>query len=92
MPGVSAECRVYRRNQLCGDAMLAHEQVDELICLLATWDRQTLASEFMAFQSRFPIDLTPDFLSKLSVDRLRHIFLAMCVQNQRLPEGVLAAA
>jgi hypothetical protein len=75
-----------------GDAMLANEQVDELLCLLATWDRQTLASEFMTFESHFPVDFTPEFLSKLSVDSLRHIFFAMCVQNQRLPEGLLAAA
>ncbi len=72
--------------------MLANDQVDELLCLLATWDRQTLASEFMSFQSHFPVDFTPEFLSGLSVDRLRHIFFAMCVQNQRLPEGAMALA
>jgi hypothetical protein len=72
--------------------MLANEQVDELICTLATWDRQTLTHEFMAFDSRFPVDFTPEYLSELSVDSLRHIFLAMCVQNQRLPDGAMAMA
>jgi hypothetical protein len=73
-----------------GVEMLAHEQMDELICLLASWDRQTLTSEFMAFDSNFPVDLTPEFLSGLSVDKLRHLFLAICIQNKRMPEGAMS--
>ncbi len=70
--------------------MLAAEQVDELICQLATWDRSTLTHEFLLFKSDFPVDVTPEFLGDLSEETLRHLFLAVCVQNQRLPEGVLA--
>ena len=67
--------------------MLASEQVDDLICRLATWDREMLTRQFQIFQSKFPVDFTPEFLSNLSVDRLRHVFLAVCLQNQRLPEA-----
>jgi hypothetical protein len=72
--------------------MLATDQVDELICRLAALDRQTLTREFLQFQSKFPVDFTTDYLSKQSTDRLRHLFLAMCLQNQRLPGGLTAAA
>jgi len=72
--------------------MLASEQVEELICLLASWDRQMLISQFKTFPSNFPVDFTADFLSRLSDDRLRHVFLAVCLQNQRLPEAALIAA
>jgi hypothetical protein len=67
--------------------MLASEQVDDLICRVATWDRDTLTRQFQTFRSSFPIDFTPEFLSDLTVDRLRHVFLAVCLQNQKLPEA-----
>ena len=72
--------------------MLANEQVDELICTVATWDRETLTSEFLSFDGRFPLDFTPEYLSGLSVETLRHIFLAICLQNQKMPDAAMAMA
>ena len=72
--------------------MLGSNQVDEVICLLASWDRQMLISEFLAFHSDFPVDLTPEYLSKMSDENIRHVFLAMCLQNQRAPEGMMVGA
>jgi hypothetical protein len=72
--------------------MLASDQIDEAICLLATWDRPTLIAELLAFHSDFPVDLTTDYLATLSTDYIRHVFLAVCVQNQRLPDAMLTAA
>jgi len=72
--------------------MLASDQVEELICLLASWDRQTLIGQFLAFHSEFPVDVTPAYLSKLSDDHIRHVFLALCLQNKRAPEAALVAA
>jgi hypothetical protein len=66
--------------------MLAADQVEELITVLSSWDRATLINRFIAFRSNFPVDCSTDFLGTLDVDRLRHIFLALCLQNQRLPE------
>ena len=59
------------------------DAVDELMCLIATWDRDTLTRQFLAFRGSFPVDLTPAFMATLSVDRLRHIYLALCLQNRR---------
>jgi hypothetical protein len=38
------------------------------------------------------VDFTADFLNRLPVDRLRHIFVAMCLQSQRMPDGFSHAA
>ena len=71
--------------------MLASDQVEELICVLSTWDRDMIISQFVTFRSSFPVDFTADFMAQLPLEKLRHVFLAMCLQNQRLPELGLAA-
>lgn len=57
--------------------------IDELLCVVASWDRATLIQQFTSYPARFPIDFTPEFYQNQPVDRLRHIFVAMCLQNQR---------
>jgi hypothetical protein len=70
--------------------MLSLEQVDRLICLLSSWERETLLSQFLAYRSDFPVDLTPDYLGRQTAERVRHLFFAVCVQNRRLPDAVNA--
>ena len=65
--------------------MLKNQQIDELVSQIAVMDRPTLADHFRNYPARFPIDLTDDFLETASVERLRHLFLAICLQNQRMP-------
>ena len=65
--------------------MLESGQVEELICLVASLDKAQLTKQFMTFRASFPVDFTPEFLEKLSVERMRHIFVALCLQAQRLP-------
>jgi hypothetical protein len=74
--------------------MLESHQVEELICLVASLDKPMLTGQFMDFRGSFPIDFTPEFLETLSVERLRHIFVALCLQAQLVPviDGVMAAA
>jgi hypothetical protein len=74
--------------------MLESHQVEELICLVSSLDKPALTRQFMSFRGNFPVDFTPEFLEGLSVDRLRHIFVALCLQSQRLPfaEGLPTAA
>ncbi len=57
--------------------------LDELLCTVATWDREQLIRQFTHHESRFPIDFTPDFYQTQSVERLRHIFVAVCIQNRQ---------
>jgi hypothetical protein len=66
--------------------MLRSEQVEELICLVSAMDRETLTRQFQLYRANFPLDFTPEFLSQLPLDRMRHIFLAICLQSKQMPE------
>ena len=66
--------------------MLQSEQVEELICLVSSLDRDTLVTQFTRFPADFPIDFTPDFLREQPLERLQHIFVALCLHSQRMPE------
>jgi hypothetical protein len=65
--------------------MLHAEQVEELIRLVSALDRAILVTQIQDFRGTFPVDFTPDFLNNIPLDRLKHIFLALCLQTQRLP-------
>jgi len=72
--------------------MLQSQQVEELICLVAALDRETLIRQFATYRASFPVDFTMEFLDTEPLDRLRHIFIAMCLHCQRLPETVTSTA
>lgn len=72
--------------------MLESHQVEELICLVSSLDKPTLTKQFLTFRGNFPIDFTPEFLDGLPLERLRHIFVALCLQAQRVPIGPAAEA
>ena len=65
--------------------MLQAPQIEELICMVSCLDRLTLTKKFLCFRGRFPVDFTPEFLESLSDDRMRHVFVALCLQNQHVP-------
>jgi hypothetical protein len=67
--------------------MLQPEQVEELICLVSALDRPALVRKFSEFRAAFPIDFTPEFLQTAELERLRHIFVALCLQSQQMPGG-----
>jgi hypothetical protein len=72
--------------------MLQSHQVEELMCLASSLDRPALIRQFSSYRASFPVDFTAEFLTSTSIDRLRHIFVAMCLQTQRLPEFSTTAA
>jgi hypothetical protein len=61
------------------------EQLDELVSLIATLDRTALINQFSNFPAGFELDFSPEFLATQPLDRLRHIFLALCLQTRRSP-------
>ena len=68
-------------------------QIEELITMVAAMDREELKAKFHAFRGSFPVDFTEDFLTRLPLDRLQHIFVALCIQhNQSLPDAIPTAA
>ena len=66
--------------------MLQPEQVEELICLVAALDRPTIVRHIQNYRASFPVDFTPDFLETASLEHLRHIFVAMCLHCQHVPD------
>jgi hypothetical protein len=65
--------------------MLHTQQVEELITTVSTLDRGALVEQFRSYQASFPVDFTHEFLERESLDRLRHLFVALCVQQKRIP-------
>jgi hypothetical protein len=72
--------------------MLQSHQIEELICLVAALDRPALVRQIRHYRAHFPVDFTQQFLDNTPLDRLRHIFLALCLQCQQMPEIVDASA
>jgi hypothetical protein len=72
--------------------MLQSHQVEELLTLVSGLDRDALVNHFQSYRASFPVDFTSDYLARLPVDKLRHIFVAMCLHSQRMPDGFAHAA
>ena len=70
--------------------MLESHHVEELICTVSSMDRATVVDQLLQFPkryaTRFPTDFTAAFLADLPTDRLKHIFVALCLKNAHLPE------
>jgi hypothetical protein len=72
--------------------MLMPTQVEELIDLVTSLDRPGLLRQFKAYEANFPLDFTPEFLNSTPLERLKHIFVAVCLQSQRMPSEMCEAA
>lgn len=66
--------------------MLQSQEIEELLCVVSSMDRDTLKAQFHAYRGNFPLDFTPEFLDAAPLERLQHIFVAVCLQNQRMPD------
>ena len=72
--------------------MLMPSQIEELIELVSSLDRPGLVRQFNEYPASFPLDFTADFLNTAPLEQLQHIFLAVCLQSQRMPELMLGEA
>jgi hypothetical protein len=66
--------------------MLEPQQIEQLMTLAASLDREALIRQFRQYGGRFPIDFTAEFLQNEPLEHLRHIFVAVCLQNSRMPQ------
>jgi hypothetical protein len=66
--------------------MLQGNQVEELVCLITGMDRLSIARHLREFRAGFPVDFTAEFIETTELERLRHIFLALCLQTHQMPE------
>jgi hypothetical protein len=67
------------------------EQVEELVCLISSLDRPALTHQLLEFSGSFPVDFTSEFIDSQSVERLRHLLFALCMQNKYIPDMSAAA-
>ena len=65
--------------------MLEAHQIEELITLACAMDGTAIKRQLVGFRGEFPLDFTPEFLDTLPVERLRHIYVALCLQVQKIP-------
>lgn len=72
--------------------MPSSEQVERMICFVAAMDRPAIIQQLQAYRATFPLDFTPDFLNTVPVDRLRHIFVALCLEQRHIPPAMFASA
>ncbi len=56
--------------------MASAAYLDKQATTIASLGRNELTKKIQNFHGRFKLDFTEEYLSKLSVDRLRHILLA----------------
>jgi hypothetical protein len=66
--------------------------IEELVEMVSSMDRHAIVAQLQQAEARFPVDFTPEFLSSLDLDRLRHIYLALCIQCRRTPADPAQAA
>jgi hypothetical protein len=67
------------------------QQVEELVNLVTAMSRQTLIDQFRTYRASFPVDFTREYLEAQDIEQLKHLFLALCLQTQRMPELPTAA-
>jgi hypothetical protein len=72
--------------------MLMPTQIEELIDLVTSLDRPGLLRQFEQYETTFPLDFTPEFLNSAPLERLKHIFVAVCLQSKRMPGELSEAA
>ena len=72
--------------------MFQMQQVEELMTLVSSLDKAALLRQFRDYPSSFPVDFTPDFLDRQPLERLRHLFVAVCLQSQKMPRATPQAA
>jgi len=66
--------------------MLQSEQIEELLCLVSALGRERLIEQFKCYRANFPLDFSEAFLRDAPLERLQHIFVAICLQSQQMPE------
>jgi hypothetical protein len=71
--------------------MLHAQQVEELVNLVTAMSRQTLIDQFRTYRASFPVDFTREYLEAQDIEQLKHLFLALCLQTQCMPELPTAA-
>ena len=72
--------------------MLDPQQVEEIMCIVSAMNRESVIERLRGFRGAFPVDFTNEFLADQPTDRLQHIYAALCLQSQALPDEEVPTA
>ena len=65
---------------------------DTQINKIARMRRSTLIPSILTIDCTFPIDFTREYLESLDVEKLRHIYLALCLRKRAASRGLARRA
>jgi hypothetical protein len=66
--------------------MLKSDQIEELISVVASMGREAIVRQFREYPASFPVDFSYEYLQRQPLERLQHLFLALCIEQKRMPE------
>jgi hypothetical protein len=70
--------------------MLDAREVESLVSQANSLQREAVIERLLSFRGSFPVDFTPQYLAGLSLERLRHILMAVCLQSGRRARRAVA--
>ncbi|MGF1633692.1 MAG: hypothetical protein ACFCVE_07560 [Phycisphaerae bacterium] len=65
---------------------MSDTDIETLLGRVNAMDRPELTRQLTQFDASFPIDFSDDFLAEQDEEKLRHLFAAICMHCNRLPE------
>lgn len=71
--------------------MLLAQDIERLLQGVAEMDRPHVVHALHAVPCPFPIDFTDDYLATMSIERLRHLLVAVCLHVKVMPPELTAA-
>jgi hypothetical protein len=72
--------------------MLTPQKSDHVLRIIERLDRRQIIQQMRGCTARFPIDLTDEWLQTQPVEELRHVYAAICIQCDVMPEDPARAA
>ena len=69
-----------------GPPTMSQTDMEKLVTDLAEMGREGLVERLRGLECGFPMDFSDAFLGSLSLNRLRHVVLAACLQQHRTPQ------
>jgi len=71
---------------------MLQRDVEELVCLISTLDRESATSQLLNFHADFPVDFTPEYLAEQDLEYLQHLLFALCMQSNQFPTDMRSHA
>ncbi len=61
---------------------MAGDRMDTTLADVASMDRATLSRTILSLDCDFPLDFSEGQLERLSLEKLRHVYVALCLHGR----------